>query len=282
MKKDLSAILLVGVFFIGLSVLLYPAVSEYWNARVQSKAVLNYENTLSGMTDEEYEKLFSEAEAYNKQLEKLNFPLTQYRSVRNYSNILNISENGVIGYITIDKIKVELPIYHGTSPSVLNIAAGHLEGSSLPIGGDGTHSVISAHRGLPGAKLFTNLDKLEIGDAFKIKVLDRVLTYSVDQILIVEPEETQQLQIAQGEDYCTLLTCTPYGINTHRLLVRGTRIENLKSKPMIYITSDAFKIDPILVTPAVAAPMLLILLVYLLVKYRKKNIKSNLKRGDYD
>lgn len=147
MKKDLSAIILVGIFFVGLSVLLYPAVSEYWNARVQSKAVLNYENTLLNMTDEKYEKLLFEAEAYNKQLKKLDFPLTQYRNVRNYGNILNISENGVIGYITIDKINVELPIYHGTSPSVLNIAAGHLEGSSLPIGGDGTHSVISAHRG---------------------------------------------------------------------------------------------------------------------------------------
>lgn len=276
MKKDLSAIILVGVFFVGLSVLLYPAISDYWNSRVQTKAIADYETTLSKISDEEYDRLIAEAQTYNQALDKLDFPLVQYHDVKNYSNILNIAGNGVIGYITIDKIKVVLPIYHGTSPSVLNIAAGHLEGSSLPIGGDGTHSVISAHRGLPSAKLFTNLDKLELGDTFKITVLDRVITYSVDQILIVEPGETQELQIKQDEDHCTLLTCTPYGINTHRLLVRGTRIENLKSKPIIYITSDAFKIDPIVVTPAVAAPMLLLLLIYLLVKYRKKNIKSNL------
>ena len=174
-----------------------------------------------------------------------------------------------MGYITIEKIGVELPIYHGTEEGTLQIAAGHLEGSSLPIGGAGTHAVISAHRGLPSAKLFTNLDELEKGDTFTITVMNRVLTYEVDQIAIVEPEDTEKLQIVDGQDYCTLLTCTPYGINTHRLLVRGTRIATTE-KPQIYVAAEAQRMDPLLVAPLVAVPMLLILLIYLLIRYRRK------------
>lgn len=278
-KKDLSGIFLVLIFFIGLCVLLYPSVSEYLNSRAQSKAIVNYEETVSGMNEEDFDKLFNEADDYNRQLNNLDFPLVQYHTVPNYNEILNVNKNGIIGYITIDKIKVELPIYHGTSPEVLNIAAGHLEGSSMPVGGESTHSIISAHRGLPSAKLFTNLDRLEIGDTFQITVLDRVITYSIDQILIVDPKDSEELQTKEGEDYCTLLTCTPYGINTHRLLVRGTRIENLKDKPIVYVTSEAFKIDPLIITPVVSAPILLILLVYMLVKYRKKNASGNDVKG---
>lgn len=269
-KSDLSTIILVLVFFVGLSVLLYPTISDYWNSRVQSKAIVNYEEAVSNMDEEECARLFAEADEYNNQLRELKFPLVEYGKLSNYNNILNAAGNGIIGYVTIDKIKVELPIYHGTSASVLNIAAGHLGGSSLPVGGESTHSIISAHRGLPSAKLFTNIDRLEVGDTFKITVLNKDITYSIDQILIVEPNETEELQIKDGEDYCTLLTCTPYGINTHRLLVRGKRIENLKDKPTIYVTSEAFKIDPFIATPVVAAPMLLTLLIYLLVKNRKK------------
>ena len=175
----------------------------------------------------------------------------------------------MIGYVKIDRIGVELPVYHGTSPEVLTYGVGHLEGSSLPVGGENTHSVMSAHRGLPSAKLFTDLDRVEIGDTFHIIVLDQVLTYQVDQIKIIAPTEIEDLQIVAGKDYCTLFTCTPYGINTHRLLVRGIRIETIEEKPVIYVSNDAFRVEPLLVTPVVAAPMLLAFLIYLMVKYRE-------------
>ena len=183
-----------------------------------------------------------------------------------------------MGYITIEKLGVELPIYHGTSSDVLNIACGHLEGTSLPVGGQNSHCVLSAHRGLPRAKLFTDLDKMECGDTFTITVLNKTITYQVDQIKVVNPDEVRNLTMEEGQDRCTLLTCTPYGVNTHRLLVRGTRIEN--AKPMIYVTSDAYKIDSIVATPIVAAPILLILLIYLLVKYRHKGSKSLISESE--
>lgn len=185
----------------------------------------------------------------------------------------------MIGYLKIDRIGVELPIYHGTSDSVLSRGVGHLQGSSLPVGGENTHSVMSAHRGLPSAKLFTDLDRMEIGDTFQIVVLDQVLTYQVDQIKVITPRELGDLQIVEGMDYCTLFTCTPYGINTHRLLVRGVRIETMKEKPALYVSNEAFRIEPLLVTPAVAAPMLLVLLIHLLVKYREppKNTQQKKK-----
>ena len=180
----------------------------------------------------------------------------------------------MMGYITIEKIKVQLPVYHGTSDKVLNSAVGHVEGSSLPVGGAGTHAVLSAHRGLPSAKLFTNLDKLEAGDIFTIRILDRTITYQVDQILIVLPEETENLNVVPGEDYCTLVTCTPYGINTHRMLVRGTRIENIEPDRVINVITEAYQIDPLIVTPAVAAPMLGLLLIYLIIKSSKDSNKK--------
>ena len=270
MKKHLSTILLVFMFFIGLSVLLYPAVSDYWNSKVQTRAIANLEKTMANMNEEDFNALFAQADAYNAALRGLTFPLASYDEIPGYLDILDISGTGIIGYVGIEKIKTELPIYHTTDPAVLRIAAGHLEGSSFPVGGPSTHAVLSAHRGLPSAKLFTNLDKLENGDRFTITILDRVLTYEVDQVLIVEPEEVEPLAIVEGEDYCTLVTCTPYGVNSHRLLVRGTRVETAAKKPPIFVANDAYRIDPIIVTPAVAAPMLLILLVVLLVKYRKK------------
>jgi len=270
MKKHLSTILLVLIFFVGLSVLLYPSISNYWNSRVQSRAIVDYEAVLQNLDTEDYTKEFAAADQYNVKLRQISFPLMNYKQVDGYEDILNVSQNGIIGYIDIEKIKVELPIYHGTSDPVLNVAAGHLEGTSFPVGGESTHAVLSAHRGLPSAKLFSDLDKLDEGDTFTITVLNQVLTYEVDQIRIVLPNEVEDLYVTDGEDYCTLVTCTPYGINTHRLLVRGTRIENAAEKPMIFVPNEAYRIDPIIVTPAVAAPMLLIALIVLMVKYRKK------------
>ncbi|MCM1544992.1 MAG: class C sortase [Ruminococcus sp.] len=186
-----------------------------------------------------------------------------------YESMLNVGGNGIMGYVEIPTIDVSLPIYHGTAESVLQIAVGHLEWTSLPVGGEGTHCVISGHRGLPSAKLFTNLDKLGNGDLFMLTVLNETLTYEVNQILIVKPDEVEELEIEKGKDYCTLVTCTPYGINTHRLLVRGHRIKT-PSDIKINVSADAQTIDTLIITPIVAAPMLLVLLVYLLVKYRKK------------
>lgn len=274
MNRSLSSILLVLTFFIGLSVLLYPALSEYWNSKTQSRAIVDYESVIAGLKQEDYTDLFAEADAYNDQIRKVPFPLMNYGNVEGYNDLLKIDSKGIIGYISIDKIKVDLPVYHGTSNAVLNVAAGHLEGTSLPVGGASTHSVMSAHRGLPSAKLFTDLDKLEKGDTFTITVLDRVLTYEVDQILIVKPDEVDSLYVTEGRDYCTLFTCTPYAINTNRLLVRGTRIETKKEKPIIYVPPEAYMISPLVVTPLVAAPMLLILLIVLLIKYPKKRRKS--------
>ena len=271
-KRDYSNMILVLIFFIGLSVLLYPTISDYWNSKVQSRAIVDYEAMLANMTPEDYTSVFAEADEYNEKIRYVDYPLMYYEEVEGYEDILNITGNGILGYITIEKIKVELPIYHGTSEAVLNVAAGHLQGTSLPVGGESTHAVISAHRGLPSATLFTNLDKLEVGDVFTITVLDRVLTYQIDQILIVKPNEVDELYVKEGEDYCTLVTCTPYGINTHRLLVRGTRVDTPEEKN-IYIATEAYKIDSLILTPVVAAPMLLVLLIVLLVRHPKKKAK---------
>lgn len=270
MKQHLSTILLVLTFFIGLSVLLYPAISDYWNSRTQSRAIGEYESVLSKLTKTDYSAFFAEADNYNEQIRQISFPFMYFDQVEGYYDILNVGGNGIIGSISIDKLRLELPIYHGTSTAVLNVAVGHLEGSSLPVGGESTHVVLSAHRGLPSAKLFTDLDQLTVGDVFTLTVLDRVLTYEVDQILIVEPSDVEALYIREGEDLCTLVTCTPYGINTHRLLVRGHRIESAKEKPVIYVPADMYQIDTLIVAPAVAAPMLLVLLIVLLIKYRKR------------
>lgn len=231
------------------------------------------------MKPEDYTAVFEKAYAYNKALYETEYPLVDYSNVPGYYDTLCITDNDMIGYLKIDRIGVELPIYHGTSSTVLNKGVGHLEGSSLPVGGENTHSVMSAHRGLPSSKLFTDLDRIEIGDTFQIIVLDQILTYQVDQIKVITPNEVEDLKIIKGGDYCTLFTCTPYGINTHRLLVRGVRIETIKDKPIIYISNEAFRIDQLLVTPAVAAPMLFVFLIYLLVKYRKppQNIQQKMK-----
>ena len=270
-----STIILVAIFFVGLCVLLYPTISDFWNEKRQSQAIVDYDSYIENLTPEDYSDLFLAADKYNGKIRNMSFPFLNHKNIsEEYYNTLDVNGNGMMGYITIEKIKVQLPIYHGTSDRVLNSAVGHVEGSSIPVGGESTHSVLSAHRGLPSAKLFTNLDKVEVGDVFTIRILDRTITYQVDQILIVLPHETDSLNIVPGEDYCTLVTCTPYGINTHRMLVRGTRIENIEPDRVINVITEAYQIDPLLVTPAVAAPMLGLLLVILLVKSSKNSKKK--------
>ena len=267
-SRKIFLILTVG-FLVGISVLLYPAISDFWNSKTQTRAIVDYETVLEDLAPEDYSAIWEQADAYNKKIFELKDPFVNHERVDGYYEALNVLGNSMIGYVKIDRIGVELPVYHGTSAEVLNVGVGHLQGSSLPVGGESTHSVMSAHRGLPSAKLFTDLDRLELGDTFQIIVLDRILTYQVDQIRIVEPNEFEELLIAEGQDRCTLFTCTPYGINTHRLLVRGTRIETIKEKPQIYVSNEAFRIEPLLVTPAVAAPMVLGFLIHLMVKYRQ-------------
>mgnify|MGYP002772660320 FL=1 len=270
MKKNKSTLILILVFFVGLSVMLYPTLSDYVNQRNQSRAVANYAQSVDTMTDADYSAYFDAADAFNAQVAANENALYRPDQLSGYYDTLDITGTGIMGYITIAKIGVELPIYHGTSDSVLQIAAGHLEGTSLPVGGASTHAVISAHRGLPSAKLFTNLDQLEVGDTFTITVLDRVLTYEVDKISIVLPTETDELKIAEGKDYVTLMTCTPYGINTHRLLVRGRRVETPDQFKRIRVTAEALKIEPVIVAPVMALPMLLILLIGMLLSTRKR------------
>ena len=271
MRKHLSTIILILVFLTGLSLLLYPTVSDYWNSLHQSRAIAAYAEQVAGLDDNTYELLWADAQAYNATLPgKVNrFVLTDEERAR-YESLLNVSGNGILGYIEIPSIQCSLPIYHGTDEGVLQIAIGHIEGSSLPVGGEGTHCVLSGHRGLPSAKLFTDLDQLDRGDTFLMRILDETLTYEVDQILIVEPHEIDALEIEPGQDYCTLITCTPYGINTHRLLVRGHRVENQAEAKTVRVTADAMQIEPVLVAPAVAAPMLLLLLIWVLVSDHKK------------
>ena len=269
MKKNNKTIIMILFFFVGLLVLLYPAISDFYNQKRQSKVIVDYESLLEKYSSNDYTQLFDEADKYNKELASLKYPYIYYKELKNYNKILDVNNTGMMGYISIDKIKVELPIYHGTSEQVLSVAVGHLEGSSFPVGGLGTHSVLSAHRGLPSSKLFTDLNKLEIGDTFTVTILDRLITYEVDQIETVEPNDLKKLEIDPEKDYITLMTCTPYGINTHRLLVRGTRIENTKVKT--YITTEAFQVSNLIVTPLVALPIIFILLLSIVFKPIEKD-----------
>lgn len=262
-KVSVSTVILVIVFLAGLSVMLYPIISDYWNSKTQSRVIADYDELLSSMDNDTCNALMESAKDYNDKLKELYNPLENYNEITGYDDALDVTGTGIMGYVTIPEIEVELPIYHGTSDKVLNNAAGHLQGTSLPIGGENTHSVISAHRGLPSAKLFSDLDELEKGDRFTITVLNEVLTYEVDKIQIIEPDELDKLEIVDGQDYVTLITCTPYGINTHRLLVRGNRVAT-ESKLSVRVSADAVKIEPILVAPFVAIPILIIFLIVML------------------
>lgn len=255
----------------GACLMLYPTVSNYWNSFHQTRAITEYSEEVANLDDESYEHIWADAIAYNKTLlENANRYKMSEEERKVYESVLNVSGTGIMGYIEIPSIKCSLPIYHGTEGSVLQIAIGHIEGSSLPVGGEGTHCVLSGHRGLPSAKLFTDLDLLSEGDTFMLRTLDETLTYEVDQIRIVLPKEMEDLEIEADKDYCTLVTCTPYGINTHRLLVRGHRIDNLVNANSVRVTADAIQIKPVIVAPLVAIPMLLVLLVVLLVPKKRK------------
>ena len=258
-RKHFTTILLVLILLTGVSLLLYPTVSDYWNSFHQSQAIASYVEAVAEIDNTDYEKMWQEAVAYNEKLKDNSGRWTPTdEELEEYERLLNVSDTGIMGYIEIPKIKVSLPIYHGTDEAILQIAIGHIPGSSLPVGGKGTHCVVSGHRGLPSAKLFTDLDQLEEGDLFMMRILDETLTYEVDQVRIVEPEELSDLEIDEDKDLCTLVTCTPYGINSHRLLVRGHRVENLK-EDTIRVTADAQQIDPVMVAPAVAVPLILLL-----------------------
>ena len=267
---------LVLLLLAGVSLLLYPSLSDYWNSMHQTRAIASYAETVSQLDTAQYDEMWKAAQDYNRSLAQREtaFALTDEQKAA-YESLLDVSGLGVMGYIEIPEIDCSLPIYHGMEESVLQVAVGHLEWSNLPVGGEGTHCVLSGHRGLPSAKLFTNLDKLAVGDTFLLRVLDEVLTYEVDQILIVEPEQVDALGIVPGEDYCTLVTCTPYGINTHRLLVRGHRVENTPEAARMHVTADATQFDPLLVAPVLAIPVLLLLLMILLVPKRRRKSRED-------
>lgn len=280
MKKKLSTIILILIFLTGLSLLLYPTLSDYWNSRHASRAIASYVEQAANLNEEEYAAFLSAARAFNQSLPDSAVGLSDAQYAE-YEQLLNVGGTGIMGYVEIEKIDVSLPIYHGTDEAVLQVGVGHLEWSSLPVGGEGSHCVLSGHRGLPSARLFTNIDQLIEGDTFVLHVLNEILTYQVDQILIVEPQDTSALQIVEGEDYCTLLTCTPYGVNSHRLLVRGHRVDNAEVPATVRVASDAAQVEPVVVAPLVALPMLLILLIVLVVKTRKKT-KRKRRNSDHD
>lgn len=271
-RMSFSTVILVLILLTGVGIMLYPTVSDWWNSLHASRAIAGYVEAVEELSEEEKEAIFSAAESYNRSRPYgANFNLSNSEYAE-YEKLLNVAGNGIMGYIQIPSINVNLPVYHGTDEAVLQIAVGHIAGSSLPVGGERTHAVASGHRGLPSAKLFTDLDRLKEGDIFTFTVLDRTLTYQVDQIRITLPEDTEELAIAGAEDYFTLITCTPYGINTHRILVRGHRVAT--SDDTVPIVAEAVKIPPYLVVPAVAIPMLFIVLAVMLVYYRKSKLKK--------
>lgn len=271
MKKRISTIILILVFLVGLSLLLYPTISNYWNERHQSKAIASYVQDVQNLSEIKSEMLWKDATDYNDYLSKLgNQWAVSAEHRENYLKQLDISGNGIMGYIEIPQIGCSLPIYHGTDEAVLQIAVGHLEGTSLPVGGQSSHCVLSGHRGLPSAELFTDIDRLIPGDTFTINVLDQTLTYEIFEILTVLPHKVESLVIEEGKDLCTLVTCTPYGVNTHRLLVRAQRVENPEEETVVRVTSDALQIEPILVAPVIAVPMLLVLFLALIFQPKKK------------
>lgn len=273
MKKNgtFTTFLLILVLIIGLSLMLYPSFSEWWNGRYQSRAINTYSEQIAHIDNEAYKAMWESAKAYNESLldRRNNFILTEEQKAL-YDSQLNIDDSGIMGYIEIPCINVTLSVYHSTDDAILQVAVGHLDWTSLPTGGESTHCVLSGHRGLPSAKLFTDLDKLTVGDYFELHILDETLTYEVDQILIVEPEDTKDLLIEEGKDLCTLVTCTPYGINSHRLLVRGHRTDNMEQAQDVRVTADAVIVEKLVVAPFVLAPILLLMLLWLLIPGRSR------------
>ena len=271
MKKHISTIVFILLFLIGLSLLLYPTVSNFFNEKNSSRVISLYDSTVEKASVSMTAEWMRQAESYNETL--TNTPSAFYNPslISGYYDTLDITGTGIMGYIEIEKLNVKLPIYHGSSDVVMQVGVGHIEGTSLPVGGVSTHCVLTAHNGLPSSRLFTDLEQMEIGDTFEITVLDRILTYEVDQILVVYPDEYEELLIEPDRDYCTLLTCVPYGINTHRLLVRGVRVSNPEQELMAYVSNEALRVDVIVVASILALPFLILLYFVALLSYRKQN-----------
>lgn len=275
MKKHISTVLLILVFLIGLSLVLYPSVSNWWNQSRSSKVISDYSEMVAELDDDTYEEMWAQAVAYNESRASAgNTYLLDEEQKKSYHQLLNLDGNGVMGYIEIPSLAVSLPVYHTVNEDILQVAVGHLEWSDLPVGGQGTHCVLSGHRGLPSAKLFTDLDDLRVGDTFMLRILDSLLTYEVDKILIVEPHQVDDLRREPGQDLCTLVTCTPYGVNTHRLLVRGHRVENTPEAAVVRVTANAIPLDPLIVAVIVAIPMMMIAVALLIYGSNKKQRKE--------
>ena len=277
LKKNFTTVILIVIGLVGVGLLAYPSFSNWWNSFHQSRAVASYMETVTNLSTEEYEKMIKNAEKYNAKLAKSGVLWTMTEEqTKEYNEQLNINESGIMGYVDIPKVNIKLPIYHGVDEAVLQVAVGHIAGSSLPVGGRSTHCIISGHRGLPSARLFTDIDKLVEGDTFTMTVLNRTVTYEVDQIRIVEPTDLSDLQIQKNKDYCTLVTCTPYGINTHRLLVRGHRVDNAQGDANVI--ADAMQIETIYIAPFIAGPILILLIIVMLFttgSARRRNIKAD-------
>lgn len=279
-KERLVTLILMGVMIVGICLLAYPSFADYWNSFHQSRAVMIYAENVASMNEEDYEKILEEARAYNEELAESGIKWTMTEEEKEaYQNQLNVSGDGIMGYIKIQKIDVMLPIYHGTDEKILQTSIGHLEESSLPAGGESSHCMLSGHRGLPSARLFTDLDKLREGDTFTMTILNETLTYEVDRIWIVEPEDLSHLVIEDGKDYCTLITCTPYGINTHRLLVRGHRIDNVNGNAMV--VADAIQIRPIYIAPFLTIPIIILLLIYVLISTSARAVTKRSYKDEY-
>ncbi len=277
LKKNLSTVILLFIGLVGAGLIAYPSFSNWWNSFHQSRAVASYMETVTNLSTEEYEDMILRAEEYNARITEsgIRWNMTEEEE-KEYNSELNISESGIMGYVDIPKVNIKLPIYHGTDEAILQVAVGHLSGTSLPVGGKGTHCVISGHRGLPSARLFTDIDKLIEGDTFTMTVLNRTVTYEVDQIRIVEPTDLSDLQIDKNKDYCTLVTCTPYGINTHRLLVRGHRVDNAQGDANVI--ADAMQIETIYIAPFIAGPILILLILLMLISTgasRRRNKRAD-------
>ena len=289
-KKHLVTLILMAIGLVGMGLIVYPTFADWWNNMHQSRAVASYVDAVANLDQGQYDEIIKAAEEYNARLAQSGVKWTMTEDeIAEYESLLDITDTGIMGYIEIPLINVTLPIYHGTDESVLQVAIGHLAGTSLPVGGASSHCAVSGHRGLPSAKLFTDIDKLMAGDTWTISVLGRVYTYEVDQIRVVEPTDLSNLQITDGKDYCTLVTCTPYGINTHRLLVRGHRIENAQGE--MSVIADGVQIEPVYVAPFLAIPMLVLLFIFLMImtsrtmrEYRAKKeaLRQKLKENEND
>ena len=268
LKKHLLTVILVAGLVAGAGLLLYPSVANYWNSFHQTRAIMGYNDAVSEMSQEDYTAILDEAKAYNKRLGKsgIQWNMTDAQK-EEYNKMLRVDGTDVMGYISIPKIHVKLPMYHGTDEAVLQTSIGHLEQTSLPVGGKSSHCSVSGHRGLPSARLFTDLDRLKEGDTWTMTILNETVTYEADQIRIVEPEDLSNLGIEKKKDFCTLITCTPYGINTHRLLIRGHRIPNADGDANL--TADAIQIEPKYIAPFLSIPILIALLIIMMMTTRK-------------